>query len=154
MSNQRGYSGPEEALAAIAAQTAAAAPQAERAQAWSAEVATIQGVGVAEHGDVRATADVQGLLTGLSVSDAVAERGGRVVTAAIQRAIREAQESVRQLAVESSERVWGPGSPTTDAFRDEVEATTPLVEVQPLPSDGRALPGEGDSRTSQDGGTW
>lgn len=154
MSNQRGYSGPEEALAAIAAQTAAAQPQAERAQAWSAEVATIQGVGVAEHGAVRATADVQGLLTGLSVTDAVASRGGRVTTAAIQLAIREAQESVRRQAVESSERVWGPGSPTTDAFRAEVEAATPLIEVQPIPSDGRTLPSEGDSGTSRDGGTW
>lgn len=154
MSNQRGYSGPEEALAAIEAQAATAEPRAAHARAWSDEVAAIQGMGVAEHGDVRATVDIQGLLTGLSVSDAVAARGGRVATAAIQRAVRQAQESVRQQAVESSERAWGPDSPTSHAFRGEVEAATPLVEVEPLASDGRSLPGDDDTRPSGDGGTW
>lgn len=154
MSNQRGYSGPEEALAAIAAQTAAAEPQAEHARAWSAEVATIQGVGVAEHGDVKATVDIQGLLTGLSVKDTVTSRGGRATTAAIQLAVREAQESVRQQALASSERAWGPGSATAEAFRGEVEAATPLIEVEPLATDGRSLPSDDNARPDNDGGTW
>ncbi|MEO6020494.1 MAG: hypothetical protein ABIP45_09645 [Knoellia sp.] len=154
MSDSRGYAGPDEALAAVEAQAARAEPQAERARAWSEEVAKIQGVGHAESGKVQATVDIQGLLTGLSVSDAVASLGGRKATRAIQGAVRAAQESVRQQAVQSSERMWGPGSPTTDAFRAEVEAATPLIEIQPLESDGRTSPGGPGSRPSNDGGTW
>lgn len=154
MSSQRGYAGPEEALAAVEAAAAAAEPQAERARAWNTEISALVGVGEAEHGDVRATVDVQGLLTGLSVSDTVASRGGRVATRAIQSALREAQESVRQRAAASSDRVWGAGSATSTAFRAEVEAATPLVEVEPMDSDGRTLPGRQDRPSNGDGGTW
>lgn len=154
MSDQRGYAGPEEALAAVEAEAAAAEPQAERARAWSEEVARIQGVGVAESGEVRATVNIQGLMTGLSVSDGVAGRGGRTATRAIQSALRAAQESVRAQAVASSEQMWGPDSPTTEAFRAEVETQTPLIEVLPLESDGRTRPSESGPRPSNEGGTW
>lgn len=154
MSEQRGYAGPEEALAAIDAQVAGVEPRAEQARAWSAEVEALVGVGVVEHGDVRANVNVQGLLTGLTVSDAVASQGGRTASRAIQQALREAQESVRQQAEASSDRVWGSGSATSAAFRAEVEAATPLIDVQPLDSDGRSLPGDDDQPTTRDGGTW
>ncbi|WP_377641364.1 hypothetical protein [Oryzobacter terrae] len=153
MSQPRGYSSPEEALAAIAAQTAQAGPDAERAQAWSAEVAALEGTGTSARGHVRATVDVQGLLTGLAVTDEMAGRGGTAVTAALQQALRAAQESVRDQAVRSSERAWGPDSPTTHAFRGEVETATRLVEVEPVATDGRgeAPPPRGPQH---DGGTW
>lgn len=153
MSSPRGYSSPQEALAAIARQTAQAGPDADRAQAWSAEVAALEGTGSSARGHVRATVDVQGLLTGLAVTDEMAGRGGTAVTAAVQQALRGAQESVRDQAVRSSERVWGPDSATTQAFRSEVETATRPVEVEPLPTDG---PGEvpPPRGPQHDGGTW
>lgn len=154
MSDQRGYAGPEEALAAIDRQVAGVEPQAEKARAWSTEVEALVGVGAAEHGEVRAAVNLQGLLTGLSVSDAVASQGGRAASRAIQQALREAQEDVRRQAEASSDRVWGPGSATSTAFRAEVEAATPLIEIQPLDSDGRTLPGRDERPTTGGGGTW
>lgn len=160
MSDQRGYAGPEEALAAIDAKVAAVEPQAARARAWGSEVEALVGMGTAEHGDVRAAVNIQGLLTGLSLTDAVAAQGGRSATRAIQQALREAQEDVRRQAEASSERVWGPESATTTAFRAEVEAATPLIEVQPLDNDGRSRPGhtgqsgQPDRPTAGEGGTW
>lgn len=154
MRDQKGYAGPEEALAAVEAQAAAAEPHAEKARAWSSEVEALIGVGEAAHGDVRAAVNVQGLLTGLSVSDAVTSQGGRATSRAIQHALREAQESVRQQAEASSDRLWGSGSATSAAFRAEVEAATPLIEVQPLDSDGRSLPGQDGRPSTSDGGTW
>ncbi len=153
MSQPRGYSSPQEALAAIAAQTAQAGPNADRARAWSEEVAALEGTGTAARGHARATVDVQGLLTGLAVSDELAGRGGTAVTAALQQAVRAAQDSVRDQAVRSSELAWGPGSATTQAFRGEVEAATRPVEVDPLPTAG---PGDEPPRRGprHDGGTW
>ncbi|WP_392542704.1 YbaB/EbfC family nucleoid-associated protein [Oryzobacter telluris] len=154
MSQPRGYSSPQEALAAIAAQTAQAGPEAERARAWSDEVAALEGTGTAAKGHVKATVDVQGLLTGLAVSDELAARGGTSVTSALQQAVRAAQESVRDQAVRSSERVWGPDSATTAAFRGEVETATRPVEVEPLPTDGPGSAPPPPRRPQHDGGTW
>lgn len=154
MSQPRGYSSPEEALAAIARETAQAGPDADRARAWSAEVAALEGTGSAAKGHVRATVDVQGLVTGLAVSDELAARGGTAVTAALQQAVRAAQESVRDQAVRSSEALWGPDSATTQAFRREVETATRPVEVEPLPGDDPGTPPPPSRGPQHDGGTW
>ncbi|MBM6400556.1 YbaB/EbfC family nucleoid-associated protein [Phycicoccus sonneratiae] len=153
MTQPRGYSGPEEALAAIAQDVAGAGPAADAARAWQHEVEALTGTGTAEAGRVRAEVDVQGMLTGLVVGDVVASRGGRVVTAAVRTALRQAQESVREKAARSAEAAWGPGSATAEAFRAEVEAATPLVEALPSETDGRTIPGSGPQSPRQ-GGTW
>lgn len=149
----RGYSTPEETLAAIDAQAAAAGPAADAAIAWQHEVEALTGTGSAEGGHVRAEVDVQGMLTGLVVGDVVASRGGRVVTAALRAALRSAQESVREKAARSAEEAWGPGSPTVAAFRAEVERATPLIEVEPPETDGRSMPGDRPQGPTT-GGTW
>ncbi len=149
----RGYSTPEETLSAIAEASAAAGPQAERARAWQHEVEGLTGTGTAEAGRVRAVVDVQGMLTGLAVGDAVAARGGRAVTTAVRTALRAAQLAVRTEAAGSAERAWGPGSATAEAFRAEVERATPLVEVEPPETDGRSMPG-GTPQGPTTGGTW
>ncbi len=149
----RGYSTPEETLAAVAEATAAAGPQAERAQAWQREVEALTATGTAEAGRVRAVVDVRGMLTGLAVGDVVAARGGRAVTAAVRTALRAAQEGVRGRAAASAEEAWGAGSATAVAFRAEVERATPLVEVEPPETDGRSMPGAPPQGPTH-GGTW
>ncbi|MBT9254248.1 YbaB/EbfC family nucleoid-associated protein [Phycicoccus sp. MAQZ13P-2] len=153
MTEPRGYSGPEEALAAIAHDTAQAGPSADKALAWQREAESLTGTGTSEGGHVRAEVDVQGMLTGLVVADVVAARGGRVVTRAVRAALRAAQESVREKAARSAEDAWGAGSATAAAFRAEVEQATPLVRVDPPETDGRSIPGRGP-RTPAPGGTW
>ncbi len=149
----RGYSTPEETLAAIAAATAAAGPQAERARTWQHEVEALTATGTAEAGRVRVVVDVQGMVTGLAVGDGVAARGGRAVTAAVRTALRAAQEGVRERAAASADEAWGAGSATAAAFRAEVERATPLVEVEPPETDGRSMPG-GTPQGPTNGGTW
>ncbi|MBM6405421.1 YbaB/EbfC family nucleoid-associated protein [Phycicoccus sp. CSK15P-2] len=153
MTQPSGYSSPEEALAAIARDTASAGPAADAALAWQQEAEALTGTGTAEDGHVRAVVDVQGMLTGLVVGDAVAARGGRAVTAAVRTALRGAQEDVRRAARESAERAWGPGSATAEAFGAEVDRATPLVEIEPPESDGRTMPGDRPGGPTT-GGTW
>lgn len=147
----RGYSSPQEALAAIAQQSAAVTEHQERALAWQREVEGLVGSGRSEDGRVRAEVDVQGLVTGLVVDDAVASRGGRAVTAAVRLALRAAQEDVRERAARSAEGAWGPGSATAEAFRQEVTSATPLVAVEP--DDGGPVSG-GAGPAAPTGGTW
>jgi len=122
-------------------QVQAAQRRAETSAAWSAQVMSLTGTGSAQKGQVRATVDLDGLVTGLSVSDAVAARGGRVVELAVQSAVHAAQEHVAQQTDELTAAQWGAESPTTHAVTGEIRANVRTPDPDDPPTTGTTNPG-------------
>ncbi|MFC7491679.1 MULTISPECIES: hypothetical protein [unclassified Knoellia] len=127
-------------------QVEAAARRAETSAAWSAQVMSLTGSGSAQNGQVRATVDLDGLVTGLSVSDVVAAKGGRVVELAVQSAVHAAQEHVAEQTKELTTAQWGADSPTTHAVTGEIRANVRT----PDPDE----PTTGTRGTTNPGGRW
>lgn len=135
----------QQILARIEAQTTEAQERPARVERWRDEVLATTGRGTAAAGRVVAEVDLQGVLTGLAVSDIVAARGGRVAGAAVLAAITAAHEDVRAKIDASSAQMWGADTPTTSALGAEVRADNPSLH----PSD--ATPPPAGPRTE---GTW
>lgn len=114
-------------LAKVEAQTREAEQRPARVGAWRDEVLATRGRGTAAAGRVVAEVDLQGVLTGLAVSDIVAQRGGREAARAILAAVTAAHEDVRGRVAESSAQMWGADSATTGALNAEVVADNPLL---------------------------
>ena len=114
-------------LARVEAQTREAQERPARTNAWRDDVLATRGRGVAAAGRVVAEVDLQGVLTGLAVSDIVSQRGGREATRAILAAITAAHEDVRTKVGQSSDQMWGPDSSTTAALNAEVQADNPSL---------------------------
>ena len=121
------------ALARIDADIEGAHERAARAEAWVHEVEGLTGHGEAERGGVRVQVDLSGSLTGLSISDPVAARGGQTVAQAVLAATVAAQADVRRRAGESGAAVWGADSASARVFAAEVAAdhVTPDPEGPP-----------------------
>lgn len=135
----------QQILARIQAQTTQAQERPARVERWRDEVLATTGRGTAAAGRVVAEVDLQGVLTGLAVSDIVAARGGRVAGPAVLAAITAAHEDVRAKVDASSAQMWGAGTPTTSALSAEVRADNPSLH----PSDDAPPPA--GPRTE---GTW
>ena len=85
----------QQILARIQAQTTEAQERPARVDRWRDEVLATTGRGTAAAGRVVAEVGLQGVLTGLAVSDVVAQRGGRAVGPAVLAAITAAHEDLR-----------------------------------------------------------
>ena len=96
--SRRASSDLDTALAQIDADIEGAHERAARADAWVREVEQLTGHGEAERGGVRVQVDLSGSITGLSVSDPVAGRGGQAVAQAVLAATAAAQADVRRRA--------------------------------------------------------
>ena len=129
----------QQILARIQAQTAQAQERPAQVDRWRDEV-------LATAGRVVAEVDLQGVLTGLAVSDIVAQRGGRAAGPAVLAAITAAHEDLRAKVDASSSQMWGAGTPTTSALNSEVHADNPSLHA---PDDGTTPP----ARPSTEG-TW
>lgn len=134
-----------EILARVEAQTREAEQRPARVGAWRDEVLGTRGRGTSAAGRVVAEVDLQGVLTGLAVSDVVAQRGGREAARAILAAVTAAHEDVRSRVAQSSAQMWGADSATTGALNAEVVADNPLLHD---PDDGPAATSERPE------GTW
>ncbi|GAB3074151.1 YbaB/EbfC family nucleoid-associated protein [Pedococcus soli] len=134
----------ETSLRQIDEDIAGAHDRAAKADAWVHEVERITGTGTAERGGVRVEVDLQGMVTGLSVTDAVAARGGQTVAYAVLSATAQAQDEVRRKAAESSAATWGADSAATRHFAGEVAADNVTAHPDAPPAGPR------DTR----GGTW
>lgn len=117
----------QQILDRIAAQTRDAEDRPTRVNAWRDDVLATRGRGTAASGRVEAEVDLQGVLTGLAVSDIVAQRGGREASRAILAAITAAHEDVRAKVDASSSAMWGTDTPTTGALNAEVRADNPSL---------------------------
>ncbi|MFW5474589.1 hypothetical protein ACOCJ5_14880 [Knoellia sp. CPCC 206450] len=135
----------QQILARIQAQTTEAQERPAQVERWRDEVLVTTGRGTAAAGRVVAEVDLQGVLTGLAVSDIVAARGGRVAGPAVLAAITAAHEDVKAKVGASSARMWGADTPTTNALAAEVRADNPSLH----PSDD--TPPAARPRTE---GTW
>lgn len=136
----------QQILARIQAQTSQAQERPAQVDRWRDEVLAATGRGTAAAGRVVAEVDLQGVLTGLAVSDIVAQRGGRVAGPAVLAAITAAHEDLRAKVDASSSRMWGADAPTTSALNSEVHADNPSLHA---PDDGTPPP----ARPSTEG-TW
>lgn len=114
-------------LATVEAQTREAEERPARVDAWRDDVLATRGRGTAAAGRVVAEVDLQGVLTGLAVSDRVSQRGGRESSRAILAAVTAAHEDVRSRVAQSSAAMWGADSATTGALNAEVVADNPLL---------------------------
>ena len=114
-------------LARVEAQTREAEERPVRTNAWRDDVLATRGRGVAAAGRVVAEVDLQGILTGLAVSDIVSQRGGREASRAILAAITAAHEDVRTKGGQSTDQMWGTNSSTTAALKAEVHADNPSL---------------------------
>lgn len=117
----------QQILARIQAQTTEAQERPARVDRWRDEVLSTTGRGTSAAGRVVAEVGLQGVLTGLAVSDVVARRGGRVVGPAVLAAITAAHEDLRAKVDASSSRMWGADAPTTGALNTEVHADNPSL---------------------------
>lgn len=117
----------QQILARIQAQTSEAEERPATVDRWRDEVLATTGRGTAAAGRVVAEVDLQGVLTGLAVSDIVAARGGRVVGPAVLAAITAAHEDVRAKVDASSSHMWGADASTTGALNAEVAADNPSL---------------------------
>lgn len=117
----------QQILARIAAQTTEAEGRPAHVERWRDEVLATVGRGTSAAGRVVAEVDLQGILTGLAISDLVAERGGRVAGSAVLAAITSAHEDVRSQVDASSSQMWGAESSTTGALNAEVRADNPSL---------------------------
>ena len=118
----------------------AAQHRAGTSAAWSAQVMALTGAGSADRGRVRATVNLDGIVTGLSVADSTAARGGRVVELAVQSAVHAAQEHVLQQTTDLTTAQWGADSPTTRAVTGEISANVRTPDPDE-PVTGPANPG-------------
>lgn len=100
----------------------AAQHRAETSAAWSAQVMALTGAGAADRGRVRATVNLDGIVTGLTVADSTAARGGRVVELAVQSAVHAAQEHVLEQTQQLTAAQFGADSATTRAVTGEIAA--------------------------------
>lgn len=116
-----------EILAKVEAQTRAAEARPAQVGAWRDGVLATRGRGTAAAGRVVAEVDLQGVLTGLAVSDVVAQRGGREAARSILAAVTAAHEDVRSKVDVSGAQMWGSGSPTAGALNAEARADNPLL---------------------------
>lgn len=116
-----------EILAKVEAQTRAAEERPAQVNGWRDDVLATRGRGTAAAGRIVAEVDLQGMLTGLAVSDIVAQQGGRSVARGILVALTAAHEDVRAKVGESSANMWGADSSTTDALNAEVRADNPSL---------------------------
>ena len=128
-------------LARIQAQTTHAQERPAQVDRWSQDVLATTGRGTAAAGRVVAEVDLQGVLTGLAVSDVVAQRGGRVAGTAVLAAITAAHEDVRARVDASSSQMWGADAPTTGALNSEVLADNPSLHVDDEPPAPRTTEG-------------
>lgn len=117
----------QQILARIQAQTTEAQERPARVDRWRDEVLSTTGRGTSAAGRVVAEVGLQGVLTGLAVSDVVTQRGGRVVGPAVLAAITAAHEDLRAKVDASSSRMWGADAPTTGALNTEVRADNPSL---------------------------
>ena len=116
-----GYGSAEEALSQIDNDIEAAAQRAQQATAWRHQVETMRGEGSSRDGSVSVTVDMTGLLTGLSISDDICQRGGQEVRQGILDALRQAQQDVRDQVLASSEETFGSDSSATGRMREEFD---------------------------------
>jgi hypothetical protein len=141
--SRRASSDLDTALAQIDADIEGAHERAARAEAWVQEVERLAGHGEAERGGVRVQVDLSGSITGLSVSDAVAARGGQTVAHAVLAATVAAQADVRRRAAESGATTWGAGSASAQVFAAEVAADHETPD-----------PGSAPPAPTRQGGQW
>lgn len=117
----------------------AAQHRAETSAAWSAQVMALTGAGSADRGRVRATVNLDGIVTGLTVADSTAARGGRVVELAVQSAVHAAQEDVLRQTTDLTSAQWGADSATTRVVTGEIAANVRTPDPdEPDPSAGNA----------------
>ncbi|MCE1180612.1 MAG: hypothetical protein LWW86_16480 [Micrococcales bacterium] len=145
MSDIPGYDSPEAALAAVAADVEQAHARAERASAWREQATTLVGAGRADGGDARIEIDVDGTLSGVFVSDRLAQAGGAAVSRALHQAMVRAQESLRSQSAELTEDAFGAGSTTAAVVAAELAANTVAPEAPEEP------PEEGQARDTRPG---
>lgn len=142
--NRRSSPDLETSLRQIDEDVAGAHDRAAKADAWVHEVERITGTGTAERGGVTVEVDLHGMVTGLSVTDTVAARGGQTVAYAVLSATAQAQDEVRRKAAESSAAVWGADSSAARQLAAEVDADNVTGHPDARPAGPR------DTR----GGTW
>lgn len=134
----------QQILARIQARTAEAQERPARVDRWRDEVLATTGRGTSAAGRVVAEVDLQGVLTGLAVSDVVAQRGGRAVGPAVLAAITAAHEDLRARVDASSSQMWGADAATTGALNTEVRADNPSLHD----------PDDSPPPSRRDEGTW
>ncbi|MCE1177658.1 MAG: YbaB/EbfC family nucleoid-associated protein [Micrococcales bacterium] len=149
MSSQTPDGDLERTLARLTSQRQAAERRPAEVASWRRQVESLVGRGSSPRRQVDATVNIQGVLTGLTVADSLAQQGGRAVADQVLRAVADAQQAVRDQAEAMSSQMWGPDSPTTQAFRAEVAANTTDPDIE----DGPDLTG-GSRATTPQGGTW
>lgn len=134
----------QQILARIQARTVEAQERPARVDRWRDEVLATTGRGTSAAGRVVAEVDLQGVLTGLAVSDVVAQRGGRAVGPAVLAAITAAHEDLRARVDASSSQMWGADAATTGALNTEVRADNPSLHD----------PDDSPPPSRRDEGTW
>ncbi len=99
----------------------------------------LTGTGSADRGRVRATVNLDGIVTGLTVADSTAARGGRVVELAVQSAVHAAQEDVLRQTTDLTSAQWGADSATTRVVTGEIAANVRTPDPdEPDPAAGNA----------------
>lgn len=112
------YSSPDDALARIDRDIAAAQERAERARAFRQEVDRLRGTATVD--GVTATVDITGVLSDLRLPRQLAYRDPDSLAASVLAAIRAAHAEVAATAREAAEREFGADSATATAFANEL----------------------------------
>lgn len=124
---------PDDVIARVEQQIAAAQQQAERARAFQDEAAAARGSAPSPRGEVRVSVEASGRLTEVALSarayELAPQQLGRLIVETARAAQRVAGDRVLQLAAEA----FGTDSGVVERLRGELDA------IAPSPRTGRGL---------------
>ncbi|WP_050761657.1 YbaB/EbfC family nucleoid-associated protein [Beutenbergia cavernae] len=112
---------PDEALARVEADIAAAQERASAAQEVRAKIDEVRGVARSERGEVVAQVDPTGLLRDLELSDAATRLRADALSTLIVRTVRAAMQDASRQAVAIMDDAFGAGSAVSRQLQDELD---------------------------------
>lgn len=113
---------PDELIARIEREAAAAQERAVVAQRFAEDVAALRGEARSPRGEVSLSVDTSGRLMTLDLDHAALDLGPAELSALILRTATTAQKQVARTAVTLSEEVFGPDDGVVGQLRSEFEA--------------------------------
>lgn len=122
---------PEGALAAIEDDIAGAEERARLAHDWASQMMSLSAEGRAVRGQVRVRVNIDGLITGLSISDEVASHGGRQVRTAVLTALKDAMSRLRATSEDLTARQFPGMDATQSAVNAELSVTLRSPDLDP-----------------------
>jgi len=111
---------PDEALARVQSEIAAAHARAAVATAVRADLDRVRGVASSTGGEVRVEVDPSGRLTDLQIQDAAMDRTGRDLARIVVDLVQRAGQDAGRQAVALAAAAFGEGDPVTAHLADEV----------------------------------